>query len=106
MVFGPYKIYDKNLIKFYSLQGTDTTFFDHEAYNFPGTGYDSILYVHFLPETNIAYMRLSNGDVDTLNISYNTFKSKCCGTITEIANFRFNNGVEIPGNMGTQEFKK
>jgi hypothetical protein len=51
-------------------------------------------------------MRLSNGDIDTLNVFYNTFKTKCCGTITEITNFRFNNSVDIPGNKGTQELKK
>ena len=67
---------------------------------------DSILYVHFFPETPIAYMRLSNGDIDTLNISFNTFRSKCCGIITEITNYRYNNMVDIPGNKGTQELRK
>jgi hypothetical protein len=56
--------------------------------------------------TTIAYMRLSNGDIDTLNISYKTIDTKCCGTITEITNFRFNNSVDIPGDRGTQEIKK
>lgn len=106
LVFGPNKIYDKNQIKFYSLKGTDTTFFDYQTIKFPNTGYDSILYVNFFPKSDVAYMRLSNGDVDTFNISYNTFNTKCCGTITEITNFRFNNLVDIQGNKGTQEIKK
>ena len=106
LVFGPNKIYDKNQIKFYSLIGVDTTFFDYQTIKFPNTGYDSILYVRFFPKADIAYMRLSNGDVDTLNISYNTFNTKCCGTITEIINFRFNNLLDIPGDKGTQEIKK
>lgn len=106
LVFGPNKIYDKNQIKFYSLKGTDTTFFDYQTIKFPSTGYDSILYVRFFPKADIAYMKLSNGDVDTFNISYKTFGTKCCGTITEITNFRFNNLVDIPGGKGTQEVKK
>jgi hypothetical protein len=106
LVFGSTKIYDKNQIKFYSLNGTDTTFFDYQTIRFPNTGYDSILHVRFFPKVDIAYMRLSNGDVDTLNISYKTYNTRCCGTITEITNFRFNNSVDIPGNKGTQEIRK
>ncbi len=99
-------MYDKNQIKFYSLNGTDTSFFDYQPMKFPGTGYDSILYVRFFPKAEVAYMRLSNGDVDTLNISYHTFNTKCCGTITEIIKFRLNNSIDIPGDKGTQEIKK
>lgn len=106
LVFGSSRVYDKNLIKFYSLHGADTTFFDYQAIRFPNTGYDSILHVEFLPATEIAYMKLSNGDIDTIQISYNTFDTKCCGTITEITNFRFNNSVDIPGSKGTQEIRK
>ena len=73
---------------------------------FPNTGYDSILQVQFFPKADVAYMRLNNGDIDTFNISYNVFDTKCCGTITEITNFRFNNLIDIPGNKGTIEIKK
>jgi hypothetical protein len=50
-------------------------------------------------------MRLSNADIDTLQITYQSRPTKCCGTITEIKNFRFNNTVNLPG-QGTQELKK
>jgi hypothetical protein len=106
LVFGPASIYNKNLIKFYALKGNDTTFFDYQTIKFGSIGYDSILYVRFFPVTDIAYMRLSNGDIDTFNITLNTFGTRCCGSITEITNFRFNNIVDIPGNKGTQELKK
>ena len=106
LVFGPNKIYDKSQIKFYSLNGTDTAFFDYQTIKFQNIGYDSILYVRFFPKADLAYMRLSNGDIDTLNISYNTFGTKCCGTITKITNFQFNNSVDIPGDKGSQEIKK
>ncbi len=106
LIFGPDKIYDKNAIKFYSIEGSDTTFFDYQPMNFSNTGYDSVLYVRFFPKADTAYIRLSNSDIDTLTISYDTFNTKCCGTITEITNFRFNNSLDIPGNKGTQEIKK
>jgi hypothetical protein len=106
LVFGPNKIYDKNQIKFYSLKGTDTTFFDYQTIRFPNTGYDSILLVNFFPKADVSYMRLSNVDIDTFNISYTTSKTRCCGTITEIENFRFNNSVDITGKNGTQEIRK
>lgn len=107
LVFGSNSIYDKNQIKFYAVKGGDTTFFDYHPVNFPNIGYDSILLVRFYPKTDIAYMRLSNGDVDTLVISFVVAKgSKCCGDITEIAGFRYNNLVDIPGDKGTQELKK
>lgn len=106
LVFGPDKIYDKNKIKFYSLNAADTTFFDYQALRFPGAGYDSILHVRFFPRTDVAYMKLSNADVDTLNISYRSIDTKCCGNITEITKFRLNNTIDIPADQGTQEIKK
>ena len=106
LVFGPSKIYDENQIKFYSLSGIDTIFFEYKTIRFPGTGYDSILHVFFYPKTDVAYMRLSNNDVDTLNLTYKESSSKCCGKFTDITNFRLNNKIDIPGNEGTQEIKK
>jgi len=41
-----------------------------------------------------------------LNISYKTTQTKCCGTITEITNFRYNNAVDIPGGQGNTRIKK
>ena len=106
LVFGTNRVYDKNQIKFYALKGTDTTFFEYQAIEFGNIGYDSILYVQFIPQTDVAYMRLSNSDIDTLNISYKTRQTRCCGTITQITSFRYNNAVDIPGDKGTQELKK
>ena len=106
LVFGPTGIYDKNEIKFYSLVVTDTTFIDYQAENIGGAGFDSVLEVHFHPSQEVAYMRLNNGDIDTLNISYRTSEHRCCGTNTLITNFRYNNTVDIPGDTGIQVLKK
>lgn len=106
LVFGPNKIYDKTQIKFYSLKSTDTVFFEYQTIKFPDLEYDSILYVRFLPNTETSFMRLSNGDIDTLLLSYKTTHSRCCGSVTTIKNFRLNNVADIPGNEGTQAIKK
>ena len=98
LVFGSNSVYNKNNIKFYSAKGSDTTVFEYQPISDQGTGYDSVLYVYFHSRPATAYLRLSKEDVDTLNISYKTFESKCCGTITEIAHFRINNSVDsLPG---------
>jgi|GEM_PF-2665272 hypothetical protein len=106
LLFGPTRIYDKNLIKFYTLEDTDTTFLDFQPTDFGNALRDSILDVNFFPVRETAFMRLSDGDVDTFHISYNLFQSKCCGTIVEIANFKFNNTVDIPGNSGILKIMK
>lgn len=105
LVFGPNKIYDRNGFKFYSLKGTDTTFFDYQAIKSFSTG-DSLLQIRFFPKADTAFMQLSNGDIDTLQIHYRTFDTRCCGTITEITKFRFNNSADIPENQETQELRK
>lgn len=106
LVFGASSIYDKDKIKFYSLKGTDTTFFEYQPIKFASTGYDSILSVNFYPRTEDVFIQLSNSDIDTLKISYKTYDTKCCGTITEITNFKLNNIIDLPGNKGTQEILK
>jgi len=106
LVLGSTRIYDKNQIRFYSLMVTDTIFFNYQAIKMAGTGYDSALRIRFYPLKEVAYMRLSNGDIDTLDISYKTAKTRCCGTSTQITNFRYNNSVDIPADKGIQELKK
>lgn len=106
LLFGPNKIYDKEQLKFYAINGTDTTYFEPRALKTENTGYDSILVVRFSSQPEVAYLQLSNNDVDTIQISYATTNSECCGTISEIVNYRYNNAVDIPGNKGTQEIKK
>ncbi len=107
LVFGPTALYDKNAIKFYALSGNDTSFYDYQAIRFSNANYDSIFYVNFFPEKNgPVFIRLSDTDTDTLKITYNTFRSKCCGIITQITNYKYNNVVDLPGNQGTQELRK
>lgn len=107
LVFGDGSIYDKNNIKFYSIKGTDTIFFENIPTKFPGIGYDSILSVLFYPGKNSsAFIKFNELDTDTLTINYNSFKTKCCGTITAITNFRYNNIFDLPGSAGVKEIRK
>ena len=106
LLFGPNKIYDKEQLKFYAISGTDTTYFEPRALKTENTGYDSILVVRFSSQPEVAYLQLNNSDVDTIQITYATTNTECCGTISEIVNYRYNNAVDIPGNSGTQEIEK
>jgi hypothetical protein len=106
LVFGPAAIYNPSEIKLYSLKGTDTTFFEYTPTKFSDNA-DSILYVKFYPEISTpVYLKLNSLDTDTLTITYKTFKTKCCGTITEIIKFRYNNSIDIPSDRGPQVIRK
>lgn len=106
LLFGQKKIYDQKKIRFFSLNGTDTSYFESEAVNYSNAGFDSILQVNFFPQQDTAFMKLSNGDVDTIAITYKSMDTKCCGNITEIAKFSLNGNVDLPGNRSIQIIKK
>jgi hypothetical protein len=106
LIFGPNKIYNLEQVKFYSLSGIDTTFFAKNAIYHPGSGYDSLITVQFLPTVPTAYIRLSNGDIDTLHLIYQSTATKCCGTVSEIINMELNNATDLGNNSGPAEIKK
>ncbi len=107
LVFGTNSIYDKNKIKFFSLNGTDTTFFQHSLVKYSGNNYDSILKVYFLTEpTEFTFIKLNNVDIDTLTMKYVSETTKCCGLVTTISKFIYNNTHDIGGNSETRELKK
>ena len=96
LVFGPNRTYNRNNFKFYTLKGMDTTFFDYQAF-YPTSGTsDSAIGVTFIPGTATAYLRLSDGDIDTLSISYQFFEA-CCGTISNISSVKVNNTTDVQG---------
>jgi len=107
LVFGSSPKFDKNKIKFFSITGIDTTLYKYTLNGESDLPNDSFLSVHFYPETsNPIFIFLNDNDIDTLNITYKTTITKCCGRITEITNFNYNNTMDVPGNYGTVQFKK
>jgi hypothetical protein len=105
LLFGPSRIYDKNQIKFFTLKGTDTTYYQYEA-KITGSGLDSVLLVNFFPKAELVFLKLSNTDIDTLSISHKTYQSKCCGVITEITAFLHNNTATTRSSFGFVELRK
>jgi len=105
LVFGPNRLYDKDQIKFYSLHGTDTTFFNYAPIS-GGVGLDSLLYVNFSSLPEVAYIRLSSTDIDTLLVTHGSVKDRCCGTFEAIKKFRYNNALDVSMDAGVQELKK
>lgn len=105
LLFGSTAMFTKDDIRFFAWHGSDTIVFSSQAMYASGNGYDSVLQVRFYPKTDTAYMQLGNSALDTLQMSFRTYNTRCCGTITEITNFRINNKVDLPGK-GIQEVKK
>ena len=105
LLFGPDHVYNNDSIRFFSLQGADTVYYHPQLLSAPGNGFDSVLVVRFLPKADTAYMQLNGSDIDTLQLQFQTYDTRCCGTITEITNVRFNNKTNLPGK-GTQVLPK
>jgi hypothetical protein len=108
LVFGNNPIYDKNKIKFFTLNGTDTTFFKCSPENKYGIStQDSILKVYFPENVQMQVLiQLNNVDTDTLRLSYNTENTKCCGSVTTISKFLYNTTNDLGGNDQVKILKK
>lgn len=106
LVFGPDKIYNRDSILFFAVNGVDTVRYPQTGEPVVETPGDSILRVFFFPTNLTVYMRLSDGDIDTLTLTTESFDTDCCGRITNIKNFRLNNSVDIPGDQPVHEIRK
>ena len=93
LVFGPAKIFSKESIKFYSLNGTDTIFHTYGAGPNPNPGQDSLLFVQYdYRNKEIVFIKLNNNDIDTLNLVYDVVDaSPCCEDYTAVRPNLYNN---------------
>ena len=84
LVFGSSAIYNKNSIKFYSLNGIDTIFHHYGAGPNPNPGQDSLLYVDFdYRKKETVFVALNTSDTDTLIVKYKLIDaSPCCQDYT------------------------
>jgi hypothetical protein len=92
LVFGPSGIYDKNLIKFYSINGIDTIFHYYGAGPNPNPGQDSLLFVTFdHRKKDTVYVLLNNSDTDTLYLKYQMVDgAPCCPDYSQIYPSKYN----------------
>lgn len=93
LVFGSSKIYDKDFIKFYSLNSTDTIFHHYGAGPNPNPGQDSLLFVDFdYRKKETVFLKLTNSDIDTLNLIYQVVDaSPCCPDYSSVKPNSINN---------------
>lgn len=108
LVFGSTKIYDKNFIKFYSLNGTDTILHHYGAGPNPNPGQDSLLFVDFdYRKKETVYVLLTNSDIDTLKLSYQIVNaSPCCQDYYAVSPTSYNNNSMQTINGGITIIKK
>lgn len=103
LVFGPAKVYDKNSIRFFSLNGTDTIFHHYGAGPNPNPGQDSLLFVAFDYRKNeIVFVKLNSLDIDTLTVIYHLEDaSPCCTDYSVVTPTNFNNNPleQITGDI-------
>ena len=108
LVFGPSRIYDKNIIKFYSLTGIDTIFHNYGARPNPNPGQDSLLYVDFdYRKKDTVYVLLNNSDIDTLYLTYRMVDgSPCCQDYSHVTPVKYNKTFPETINGGITIIKK
>jgi hypothetical protein len=98
LLFGSLRIYNRSELRFYSLNERDTIDYPLQAVNVAGDNYDSIIRVNFYPgNTDLVYLQLNKVDIDTLTNTYRIYNSECCGRITEIVKFRYNDKYDLDG---------
>lgn len=93
LVFGPGRRYDKNTIKFFSLNGTDTVFHHYGPGPNPDPGKDSLMFVNYdYRKYETVFMKLDNTDIDTITIRYEIIDdSPCCPDYPAAITSRYNN---------------
>lgn len=103
LVFGSTSVYDKSMIKFYSLNGIDTIYHNYGAGPNPNPGEDSLLYVNFdYRKKDTVFVKLSDADIDTLSVTYPIIDgSPCCSSYTSVKPISLNNNFveEISGGI-------
>lgn len=107
LLFGPGRIYDSRLVRFYSLRGTDTVFHQSIPGANPQPGGDSILYLDIEPVEKL-FVKWNNTDSDSITLQLSKIDaSPCCPDYTDVEFLRF--GTSPPqkeGDWGVIELRK
>jgi hypothetical protein len=104
LVFGTASSYQKDSIRFYTLDGSDTIGLQYQP---SILGNDSVLLVNISLETiTNVYMELNAFDTDTFRVTYRSFNEKCCGAYTQIDSLRYNYQPPFPVSQRLVELRK
>jgi hypothetical protein len=90
LVFGPSRLYQRDKIRFFSIKGSDTTFFTQRPLRLADNTPDSALLVDFSPKSDTAFMQLTATDIDTVLLTYGEEAEWCC-VFNVVTSLRFNN---------------
>lgn len=106
LVFGPTALYEPEELLFYAIHESETVKVDYQPIRHAGGRYDSLLQINFENLSTTVYLKLNEQDTDTLQLSYETRQTRCCGTITDIRTISYNNQAPVPFNHRGMELKK
>ncbi|MDA3615392.1 hypothetical protein [Polluticaenibacter yanchengensis] len=90
LLFGPDAKYDAENVIFYSVENRDTILHSKDIFKFPKTNYDTIIQVSLLKNSEKVYVQWEAGKVDSFDISYQSYRSRCCGVLTGIQTLLYN----------------
>jgi hypothetical protein len=107
LVFGPTSIYNKDSLRFFSLEGTDTIVHYYRPNAYSNLPQDSLLFVTFSSsQVPVVFVQLSNSDTDTLRLNYALTTTDCCGDISDVSPETYNNNLVENGTNGISTIKK
>ncbi len=104
LVFGPFKQYDVNSIKLFSLHGNDTTFYNLQGSTYTGSSQDSLMFTYFNNQLlSTVFVQLNATDIDTLNVNYNIIEAKSyCDAYSVVELVSYNlRGIRKEGGIYT-----
>lgn len=103
LFFGHDAIYQVDKTKYYGIDGGDTIYLTHDTLVYH---LDTVLFVDFGRDINMAYIQYEDGDIDTFHMLKRTNHSDCCGTSTRIEQIGFNDGPLIDNGFPFVTFYK
>lgn len=90
LLFGPNAKYDAENVRFYSVVNKDTLWHNSTIAKYPKRNYDTVIHVSLSESHPQFFVQWGAGKTDTFNIAYQSYKTKCCGVITNIQSLLYN----------------
>lgn len=85
LVFGGHRQFNTTDMLCYSVKGSDTSYYSMKLVEFRTRWSDSAISINMYPYTpEKVFIQFKGRDTDTLALQFNTFNTKCCGSVTEL----------------------